>query len=281
MHESWRGGTRLDIAGVTLSSIAFGTMRLDRSGTVEAASRLIKAAVDMGVTTFHASQEYSTWPLFVDAWRRAAPDAAKVQLIAKVGVPHFGEEAFNPAAFTAKIDGYRSALGLDVVAVVQWLLRHDLKQEDRRRAIFDRDADLIGKTVAGLKSDRKVGTLVSFPYTAAIAGRALRADWCDGLAIYCNPLELGMIDQLDAAISCGKGAVAIRPFAAGRVFTETQMSAAEAVAFPLRHPAVATVVASISCETRLLEAAAVAAATKSDEAAWAASLLVARELTHV
>jgi aryl-alcohol dehydrogenase-like predicted oxidoreductase len=276
-----RGRTnRPDRTGVCLSPLTFGTMRLDRVGTVDEAARLILAAIDMGVTTFHASREYPTWPLFVEAWRCANPDSDKVQLIAKVGIPHFGEDAFDTAAFTAKIDGYRNALSLDFVAVVQWLLRHDLKQEDARKAIFDRDADLIGETVTLLKGEGRIGSVLSFPYTAGIAERALKADWCDGLAVYCNALELEMVEQMDAASRSGKSVVAIRPFAAGRLFSDTSMTVADAIALPLSHPAVATVVASISSVDRLHDAVTIAQQVQSGSAGWARALDTARGLAN-
>lgn len=256
-------------------------MRLDRVGGVAEAAALIRGAVELGVTTFHVSQEYATWPLFADAWREANVASEGVQIIAKIGMPHFGEDAFNPKAFAVQIDLYRQALKLDRVDVVQWLLRHNLKDEAARQTIFDRDADLIGETVQAMRAEDRIGSLMSFPYTRDIASRALQADWCDGLVVYCNALELEMANQMDAAAARGRSIVAIRPFAAGRVFTETGMTAAEAVGLPLTHPATAAVVASVSSLKHLVEVLTATEAVESGAAAWAAATLKARESVHV
>jgi aryl-alcohol dehydrogenase-like predicted oxidoreductase len=263
------------------SPLTLGAMRLDRTGGVNQATALIRSAIELGVTTFHASQEYETWPLFVAAWREASPDPDKVKLIAKIGVPHFGQDRFEVASFEAKVDAYRTALNLDRVAIVQWLLRHDLQDELGRQAIFDRDADLISETVWRLRREGRIDGLVSFPYTRSIAKRALAAEWCDGLALYCNALELDLVDLMDDAETRGKAVVTIRPFAAGRIFTQTSMTAREAIALPLAHPAVVTTVASVSRIDRLREASAAAQAAPKGMADWTAALIAARNATHV
>lgn len=266
----------------SLSRLAFGTMRLDRVGDVGSATHLVEEALDLGVTTFHVSVEYGAWPMFVEAWRGVSPTArANAQIIAKIGVPHFGEARFDPAAFVAKVDAYRAALVVERLDVVQWLLRHDLKQEPGRTAIFDRDACLIGETVRGLQRVGAIGALVSFPYTRGIAERALAVDWCDGLALYCNPLELEMADLFDRAAAAEKSVIAIRPFAAGRLFTETTLAAGDAIRLPLSHPAVVTVVASTSASARLRDAAAAALSAKPNLESWRSGLIEVRKSLHV
>ena len=264
-----------------LSPMTFGTMRLDRVGGVDRAADLIRAAIVLGVTTFHVSHEYATWPLFKAAWRQAAPNPDMVRLIAKVGVPHFGEDRFDPQGFRDRVDAYREDLNLDRIHLVQWLLRHDLKAETARQAIFDRDAEMIGDVVQALKQAGRIEGLISFPYTAEIAGRALKASWCDGLALYCNALELEMTDWFDEAEAWGKVIVAIRPFGAGRILEETGISSREALALPLAHPAVATAVASVSSVSRLREAIEAAASAPRGRDAWTAAMTKAREAVHV
>ena len=281
MHDLERTGRPAVNQMVSLSPLTFGIMRLDRVGGVTKAAALIRDAVESAVTSFHASQEYATWPLFVEAWREANVDREGVQLIAKVGVPHFGEDAFDAAAFTTKIDGYRTALGMERVDVVQWLLRHDLKQEAARLAIFERDAGVVSETVESLKAAGWMHSLISFPYTTGMASKALKMDQCDGLAVYCNAFELEMVDEMDTAGQRGKSIVAIRPFAAGRLFAETNITVAEALALPLSHPAVATVVTSISSLARLREASAAANKISSDAPTWRAAVLNARAVAHV
>ncbi|WP_370236715.1 aldo/keto reductase [Brevundimonas sp.] len=272
---------RASVAGISLSPLTFGSMRVDRVGDADAVARLIEQALDLGVTTFHVSSEYATWPLFQDAWRKVQSDPATTRIIAKVGVPHFGQARFDPQAFADKIDQYRDALNVDRIDVVQWLLRHDLKDEPARLAIFDNQSTDIADCVTGLKTAGTIGAMVSFPYTRGIAERALDHAACDGLALYCNPLELEMSDLFDQAAEREKAVVAIRPFAAGRLFSETAFTARDALAVSLAHPAVATVVASVSSPARLKEIADIAMSIQPDAARWPGLIAAAQGAADV
>ena len=272
---------RASVAGISLSPLTFGSMRVDRMGDADAVARLIAQTLDLGVTTFHVSSEYATWPLFQDAWRKARPDPVTTRIIAKVGVPHFGEARFDPQTFADKIDLYRDALHVDRIDVVQWLLRHDLKDEPARLAIFDDQSTDIANCVAGLKASETIGAMVSFPYTRGIAERALDHDACDGLAVYCNPLELEMTDLFDEAAERDKAVVAIRPFASGRLFSATTFTARDALAVSLSHPAVATVVASVSSSARRKEIADLAMSIQPDAAHWSSLVRAAEEAPDV
>lgn len=263
-----------------LSPLTFGTMRLNRAGSSEQVAHLIRKALEMGVTSFHVSREYATWPLFVDAWSRVRPAKLQdIQIIAKIGAPHFKENRFDPLMFQDGVDEYRRDLRVDHLDVVQWLLRYDLNHERGRQEIFDRDADLISEATRAMRDVGTIGGLMSFPYTRAIAERALKSPWCDGLTLYCNPLELDMVDLFDEAGRRGKKIVAIRPFAAGRLFDETSMSVRDAVQFPLSHPAVSTVIVSNSSVARLTES--VEAANAIALAGWTENLRSARGSVHV
>ena len=232
---------------VQLSRICLGTMRLSRAGDVAAAADLLDYAFDAGISSFHCSSEYETFPLFQQAWERTrASQAAGTKIIAKVAAPHFGESRFSAAAFRAKIENYLLALGRDRLDVVQWLLRYDLKQDEERLRILHESADEIGTVVSELQKAGKIGAFVGFPYTASIAGGLIEADYCDGLALYVNPLEREMDGFIEAAGRAGKSVVAIRPFAAGRVFTETQLDADKALAHVFSFPPVSTAVVSAS-----------------------------------
>ena len=241
-----------------LSGLTFGTMRLHGLGDVARAADLIRRAMDGGVTSFHVSSEYESWPFFVEAWNavRKDRDVSPVRFTAKVAGPHFGEATFDPADFARRIDVYRRGLDLERLDIVQWLLRHDLKDEAGRLEIFRRDAGLIAATMADLKAAGVIGGLVSFPYTQGVAELALEAGWCDGLALYVNRFETELAHVLPLAAAKPLGVLAIRPFAAGRVFESQDQSAAEALRYALRQPGVRTVVASVSSADHLDEALA-------------------------
>jgi aryl-alcohol dehydrogenase-like predicted oxidoreductase len=225
-------------------------MRLDKAGDVAAAARILDHALELGITSFHCSSEYETFPLFREAWgrrRKRIPTA----VIAKVAVPHFGESRFSASLFREKIDFYLDALSLERLDVVQWLLRYDLKQEDARRRILAESAEEVSALIADLRKSGKIGALVSFPYTAGVAEAVLQMDFCDGLAVYVNPLEREMDLMLDIASSLGKAAVAIRPYAAGRVFTEAKLEPSDALDHVFSYPAVVSAVVSASSTEHL------------------------------
>lgn len=243
---------------VAPSPLTFGTMRLHGLGDAARAAELIRRALDGGVASFHVSSEYESWPFFVEAWGLVRKDreVSHAKFTAKVAGPHFGEAAFDPSDFARRIDVYRRALGLDRLDIVQWLLRHDLKDEAGRLEIFRRDAGLIAATTTDLKASGALCGLVSFPYTRQVADLALAATWCDGLALYVNRFETELAPVLPLAAAKPLGVIAIRPFAAGRVFESEHQGAAEALHYALRQPGVRTVVASVSSPAHLDEALA-------------------------
>lgn len=251
----------LGATGISFSTLTFGSMRLmpERLSVREAVT-LLAHLIDAGVDTMHVSSEYESFAYFAEVFRalRIERDVTTLRFIAKVGVPHFGEESFDPHRFRAKIDGYLDALSLERIDVVQWLLRYDLKQPEARAALFDRDADVVSRSVEALKRAGKIRSMVSFPYTDTIALRALDLPECDGLALYVNPLELDSVPLLDRAHAAGKNVLAIRPLAAGRMLTEAPSEALAraieheptervlaAFRYALAHPAVVTTVASL------------------------------------
>jgi aryl-alcohol dehydrogenase-like predicted oxidoreductase len=231
-------------------------MRLSKAGNAASAAKLLRQAIALGVTSFHCSSEYETFPLFAAAWRRAElSQTDRATIIAKLASPHFGENRFSAANFRSKVDYYLTSLSIERLDVVQWLLRHDLKREEERLAILHEQAQEIADTIEALKRQGKIGACVGFPYTAPIADALIGTDFCDGLALYVNPLEREMDPFLAAAAEVGKAVVAIRPFAAGRLFAETSITAGEALDHAFSFPAVATVVVSASSPEHLGELA--------------------------
>jgi len=225
-------------------------MRLSKAGDAAAATDLLHDALEMGISSFHCSSEYETFPLFREAWG-LVPNRNHATMIAKVAVPHFGEDRFSAAAFRQKVDFYLGALSLERLDIVQWLLRYDLKQEEARLRILQEARDEISGVVEELKREGKIGGCVGFPYTAPIAEVLLDEDYCDGLALYVNPLEREMDRFVEAAASKGKAVIAIRPFAAGRLFTESALSADDALTHVFQFPAVVTAVVSASSRQHL------------------------------
>lgn len=223
--------------------------------TRDVAAGLLSAACQLGVDSIHVSSEYESFPLVADlvsSW-----SAQPFMVMAKIGEPHFGEDRFDPARFTKKVETYLRRLSLERIDVVQWLLRYDLKDEAGRLRIFGRDAELISHTFAALRASGKVGDFISFPYTVAMSQSILASGLGDGFAFYINRLELDMAALLDEVSLAGKWVVAIRPYAAGRTTTagDAETSGQPGpVGFALAHPVVRTAVASFGSIEHLAEA---------------------------
>lgn len=245
-------------SGVHVSPICLGTMRLSVAGGTAEAARLLGEARGLGITTFHCSSEYGTYGLFRDAWS-AADLGAGCSIMAKVAAPHYGEDRFSPPAFRAKIEAYLSDLCLPRLDVVQWLLRYDLKQEQARVEIMRDAASEIAEVVAALKAEGKIGAMIGFPYSPMVAQELIAARYCDGLALYINPLEHELDGFIAPCGAAGKSVVAIRPYAAGRVFCETQSTAHDALRYVFDHPEVTSAVVSASSRKHLEALASFAA----------------------
>ena len=225
-------------------------MRLSGVGGERAAAHLLSSASAMGVRSFHCSDEYDSFPLFMSAWARARL-AGKATLVAKIASPHFDEDRFSARRVRDKIERYLRDLAVEKVDTVQWLLRHDLAQERERQRILVAAAEEIGELAATLKREGKITSFVGFPYSRPIAESLVAASFCDGLALYLNPLEHEMNPMVGACAIAGKPVLAIRPFAGGRVFVETDLGANGALAQVFAFPAVATAVVSASSQAHL------------------------------
>jgi aryl-alcohol dehydrogenase-like predicted oxidoreductase len=249
--------------------------------TLKGAIDLLLSVVDGGVTVFHTAWEYESFDFFAEVMTKVQTlrPASQLTIIGKIGVPHFGVDHFEPAEFEAQLDRYLRAFNRGRLDVAQWSLRFDLKQEDRRVAIFDSQSDIMGDTYTRLRDSGKLGALISFPYTMTIGQRSLEAPWCDGLALYVNPLERRLTELLDLADARGKPVVGIRPFASGRGLASAddldpddqaalsrlvqawpeESAVGRAIRYATAHPAVSGTVVSI---TTLAHAASVLGAVR-------------------
>jgi aryl-alcohol dehydrogenase-like predicted oxidoreductase len=209
---------------------------------------LLAASMDLGVTTFHASNEYASHARFCDVFARL--DCKRAKLIVKLAEPHFGDSSFDRARWRAKLDTYLRELGVDQIDVVQWMWRGDLKDESGRLAGFARDRDDILDAFAESSHEGKLGAVAPFPYTAGFCD-AVIAGGFDGIAVYLNPLELDMVPQIERAADARMSTIAIRPLAAGKALGST--SPADCIRLVLGHRGVATAVVSYSSLDHLRE----------------------------
>lgn len=256
-------------SGVELSALAFGTMRMTAPKfDADSAVALLGRLVDHGVTSFHVSHEYDSYPFVCDALaalRRARP-AARVELIAKLAAPHFDEAGFSAERLRAHIEALLQRLPAARVDVVQWMVRHTPNEDAPRLAILERDRLLAADAAERLKAEGKIGAFAVFPYSEPFRRAALAEPFVDGLVDYLNPRELEAAAWLDALQARGQGFVAMRPLFAGEV-SRDPASVDAALRFPLLHPATAAVVVSLS-DVRQADQAIAAARTRADPEAF-------------
>lgn len=251
-------------SGVELSTLCFGTMRLlPPRFDLASATALVLDLVDRGVTSFHVSHEYESYPLAcaaLKALRRARPEAT-IEIVSKIPVPHFSEDRFDPARAIALIDADRQALGVERIDVVQWMVRHTPNDDAPRLAILARDGAVAEDTWGRLKADGKIGALAVFPYGDAMLQASLALPWVEGLVTYLNPLELEAAPYLDRLASEGRGFIAIRPLLAGKMTEDAPFwdaldvapddRSAFAIAFSVMHPATASTILTASSPAHL------------------------------
>ncbi|NDJ17889.1 aldo/keto reductase [Myxacorys almedinensis] len=271
--------------GIYLSPITFGSMRLapDRV-RLDLAVEMITRMAERGLTTFHSSHEYESYPFFCEVMQefRSKKPSAEVVHIAKIAVPHFHDATFTGSRLSTLIEDQLRALGTERIDIVQWLVRHQPNEDEQRLTILAECQQALTATWERLHGEGKVGVLTSFPYSVPFAREVLKLPLCEGLVTYLNALELDMVPFLDAMEKAGQGYVAIRPFHAGLITTENmgQSSCGSfgvalcanrsnaqmeklvstlrilnvpedtvtdfALQFPLLHPAVASVIVSVT-----------------------------------
>lgn len=257
-------------SGVELSTLAFGTMRLTPPKfDADSAMALLGRLSDHGVTSFHVSHEYDSYPFVCDAMaalRRARP-AAPVELIAKIASPHFDESGFSAERLRERIEALLLRLPAERVDVVQWMVRHTPNEDAPRLAILQRDRLAAAEAAERLKAEGKIGAFAVFPYSEPFRRAVLPETFVDGLVDYLNPRELEAVPWLDALQARGQGFVAMRPLFAGEV-SRDPASVDAALRFPLLHPATAAMVVSLSDVRQADQAIAAAAETRPDQDAF-------------
>ena len=273
-------------SGIELSALTFGSMRL-RPATLpeDDAVALMHRLLDGGVTSFHSSREYESYGYFCAVLRKTLRSRGRtpVEHIVKIGVPHFDEDRFSASKFRARVDQELAALGADRLDVVQWLVRQTPNEDALRLPILEEAAPELAHCWAELKRAGKVGALTVFPYTVPFAREALQLDDCDGLATYLNLLETEYGGLLGGMQQRDQGFLAIRPLVGGSLTAESTTPAhlrqalaalhisqeefvAFCLSFPLLHPAVTSVILSVSTQSHAEFARSVIARSNVNDA---------------
>ena len=252
----------LGASGVTLSPVTFGSMRMELGAFPDSHwLGLFHLLADGGVTAFHSSHEYESYPRFCRIIRdfRRERSGAEIQHIVKLACPGFNDSRFDPRRFRSAIENELRALGTERLDVVQWLVRQTPNTDALRiPALRESLPQFLGEWEE-LRRAGKVRALTSFPYSLPFADELLQLDLGDGLAAYLNPVELEYADRLDDLSKRAQGFLAIRPMFAGKMSESgfgpgaletlgipSDQVGQFCVSFPLLHPAVTTVIVSMS-----------------------------------
>jgi hypothetical protein len=220
---------------------------------------LLLSASEMGVSRFHCSDEYESFPFLLHVLkvaRSVRPDFSP-EFVVKLAEPHFDAAGFDPTRFRAKLESYRDALGVERIDCVQWMWRGDLKDDPGRVRGFASAADVVARAVEEAKSIGAMRCVYCFPYTKTFADAAFVDPRIDGIAVYRNPLEMEYESLVVNAQQSGKDVLVIRPFKAGEAFSADGVD--ELIKFSARVPCVSGIVVSCSSGAHLarcVEAAA-------------------------
>jgi hypothetical protein len=236
------------------SKVVLGTMRMNPSRqSIEDWAEFLVVARALGVARIHCSDEYESFPFFLKvlAAARRTQENCMFEFVVKLAEPHFGEMEFVESRLKARLDSYRSALGVDRLDCVQWMWRGDLKDEASRCSGFSGSAERIAVSMGRLKDAGVVRAFQCFPYTVGFAEAALGHSEIDGLAIYRNPYELEYEPAVSQATALGKSVLVIRPFKAGEALANGK--ATDLIRFSARLPVVDGVVVSCSTVRHLAE----------------------------
>ena len=216
----------LSSTGISVSELCFGTMRYADKDGIEneksaAGRRALEEAIDRGVNFIHSSYEYRTrW--LTGSVLKQHPKRSELHHIIKVNVPDWDEPRFSADSFRRQVETALTELSTERIAVVQHLQRGVSREEitgdhgtSHRLAQFDEVTSELNEIASRMRSEGKIGAVMSFPYTVEYAELAVEADVYSGLVAYFNLLETEMSPYFTRLVELNKDFISIRPLAGG------------------------------------------------------------------
>jgi aryl-alcohol dehydrogenase-like predicted oxidoreductase len=247
-------------------------MRFSEKNLSAAAIRsLIAYAHERGVTTHHVSAEYASFASYCEALR-SFPKAFRdgLAIIAKLPCPHFKDADPDIGLLRRRVDEYLESLGIDRIAVVQWLFRSEPLDDAVRIPLLEARAADLQSGFRELIGAGKAGEISAFPYTVAFMRHVSRLGLASSQVNYLNLLETEYAEFLEAG-----SFIAIRPLAAGKLGGRAGVDADPAwlpgalsdgandgadslpglaLNFPLWHPNVASVILGMNSRANVDDA---------------------------
>lgn len=235
--------------------IIYGTMRMLQTRDVAEWEVFFQQLYEFGVRTIHCSNEYESYPLLCEVMHqlRLSSPAKKFDYMVKVAVPHFDEITFDRGVLRQRLQTYRTDLGCDKVADVQWMWRDNKIEDYQRVKKFEETIGQIGVEVTSLKNEGLIDRFMCFPYSINFANIAIEKKSIDGLVVYRNTFEKEYDAVLDRSAELRKASIVIRPFFAGKAILDSDKSAPELFEVAINHPSVEAAILSTNSIEHLKE----------------------------
>lgn len=222
----------------------------DKSLTEDQVIRLIESSFDIGITTHHSSFEYNSYELYTSALKKTSCKS-NVKHIVKLSSPHFEDDMFSSEILTQRVENQLSALGIEQIDVLQWLVRSKPINDHDRLETLENQKSEIKACLSKLKQEGKVKSIFSFPYSTVFAKEVLKLEEIDGIISYLNREETEY-----SSYAKERPFIAIRPFFAGKLISVdgnvSQKKIHECLDFVVSHDAVLTQIVGINSENQLM-----------------------------
>ncbi|MBL6945371.1 MAG: aldo/keto reductase [Rhodospirillales bacterium] len=209
------GGTDLDVSAVCLGPMRAATKEPTEDAKSKAGEEALRFAIDAGVNFIHSSYEYRTrW--MMERVLKDHPKRHDLHHVIKVPVPDFKDEGrFDAAKFRMRIEEALRDLHAERIAVLQWMWRSDLNEDDLRVPMLPGLMDDLMEAFGRVRDEGKAGYMMPFPYTVACTRAAMETGKFDGIIAYYNPVEMEMAELFDELEERDMGFLCIRPLYQG------------------------------------------------------------------
>lgn len=256
---------RFGASPVELSSLSFGTAHLAPPFfDARSAADLLVHAIGLGISTFHVSLDYKSFPTVCKAFelvRQALPNTTTEILLKVVTFEEPGDRVASQIAI--QVRKAATALGVTCIDIGQWVCRGPRADPGKVPQYAFGELAECQSVWKQLKDEGVVRAVAVFGANAALA--TSEASWVDGLFGFLDPSRLEVIPHL-ANLRPSQGFVALQPFVGGNIFTDAQVwrslgtnpeeRLGLCLDFPLLYPATSSVVAGFSSFDHLEQSAA-------------------------
>jgi aryl-alcohol dehydrogenase-like predicted oxidoreductase len=208
-------GTDLDVSVICLGPMRAAAKTPGGDAQSKAGEAALRAALDAGINFLHSSYEYDTrW--MMERVLKDHPKRHDVHHVIKVPVPDFKDGGrFDPAKFRLRVEEALKELHAERIAVLQWMWRSEPNEDALRLPMLPGIMDDLWAAFEKMKSEGKVGHLMTFPYTVPCAKAAIETGRFAGIIAYYNPIEMEMAELFPEMERRGMGFLCIRPLYQG------------------------------------------------------------------